>query len=141
MPKRNRTGKTVGPTRTAANVAAKQSRNAKRHLELVRRLPCAATGAEPPNDPHHLKDQSCDPPSMGRRAPDSEVIPLCRAVHDEAHAKAHPDAWLAESYGISPADIADALWRRTGDVDAMHKAMRPWSPVAAKSLPLDQEET
>lgn len=52
------------------------------HLARVRAMPCCVCSAPAPSDPHHF-----GPRGMGQKTSDFRVVPLCRAHHDEWHAK------------------------------------------------------
>jgi len=82
------------------------------HLKRVRGLSCYLCGVTP-CDPHHL--MRVPSRGMGVRSNDDEVIPLCRACHQEVHSvgdereifKAH-----GESYDRARLFAAD-LYRTT----------------------------
>ena len=69
---------------------------AKAHIAAVKAMPCAVCGAPPPSDAHH-----CFHDRYGsRRASDFEVIPLCKAHHQDGPLAIHnaKAAWRA-AYG------------------------------------------
>ena len=55
------------------------------YLDHVRSLPCASCKAPAPSEAHHLIDVGISP-GVGRKAPDSLSIPLCRTCHARLHA-------------------------------------------------------
>jgi hypothetical protein len=96
------------------------------HRKMVKRLPCLVCGKNGPSDPHHLKRAlPTNERGASRKAADRYLIPLCRdPLNDHGngcHEKAEgtdDEAWLAEN-GIDGRAIAGALWRATGELDAM----------------------
>ena len=99
--------------------------NSPAHLACIRKLPCCLCGAQPA-DPHHLMQTG--ERGMGMRSPDRYAIPLCRHHHDALHSNGskNEETFLAEQ-GIDGRALAAALWRLTGDIEAMHRAVfRAW---------------
>ena len=62
------------------------------------------------------------PKGTSRRHPDRWTVPLCHKHHlgskDSAHMHGNDEVWLA-SKGIDGRALAAALWKRTGDYEAM----------------------
>lgn len=100
--------------------------NSESHLRLVRLLPCCITGKAGPNDPHHLRcGPAKDERGTGQKATDQWTVPLCRALHDEAHrvGSRAEEAWFRR-HGIDDiVELAAALKRVTGDLDAMRRVL------------------
>lgn len=106
--------------------------NDSAHLVLIRRLPCLATLAREgreiaPCDPHHLK---CGPAAgergMSRRASDRWALPLSRAAHEELErlGSRRELAWW-NGLGIEePWELANRLWRATGDQEQMYRIIK-----------------
>jgi hypothetical protein len=106
--------------------AEKREGNCKKHLALIRQLPCAATGRRGPNDPHHLKEGLVYERGIGRKATDRWAVPLCRAKHEEVEriGSRNEQAWFRK-HGIEDSlELAAALWRNTGDLDRMERVLR-----------------
>jgi len=52
------------------------------YLRFVRDEPCCSCSTSAPSDPHHF-----GPRGIGQKTDDFRVVPLCRACHDEFHAR------------------------------------------------------
>lgn len=106
--------------------AEKREGNCKKHLALIRQLPCAITGRPGPSDPHHLREGVAHERGIGRKATDRWTVPLCRQLHDEAHRVGSRQEWdWFRKRGIDdPLELAAALWRNTGDLDRMMKVLQ-----------------
>ena len=89
---------------------------------MVRSLPCCLPGCGSHGDAHHLLRIGGLPKGTGRKNEDRWAIPVCRAHHDAAHRAGNDEAWFA-GQGIQARDLANALWRVTGDLDAMKRAV------------------
>ena len=108
------------------HVSAQKRRegNSEAHLSIIRQLPCCICGAQPPNDPHHLKlGEAGEQRAFGRKATDKYTIPLCRTHHDlveEAGTKGEEQ--LMRDWGLSdPIALALKLHRAQRDVATMRK--------------------
>jgi len=69
----------------------------RKYLDWVKRQPCVMCGA-PADDPHHIIGTG-GMSGMGRTAPDSMAIPVCRRHHDEIHRT--PELWPQQWEWIS----------------------------------------
>lgn len=105
------------PAKSAAKADERKQREARWHVDLVKMLPCCATGAPAPSDPHHLMRGV--ERGMGMTAAGRYVIPLSRVVHDEIQPNGDPEAVLMERYGIDGRALADGLWAASPDLAAM----------------------
>lgn len=105
--------------------AERREGNSKRHLALIRQLPCCVTGKRGPSDPHHLREGLAHERGIGRKATDRWAVPLCRQLHEEAHRVGSRQEWAwFKARGIEdPLELAAALWRNTGDLDRMLKVL------------------
>ena len=81
----------------------------KRHLEVIRGLPCVIPGCGSGGDAHHLLRIGGLPKGVGRKNEDRWAIPVCRAHHDAAHRAGNDEAWFA-GQGIQARDLAQSLW-------------------------------
>lgn len=61
----------------------------RKYLDWVKKQPCVMCGA-PADDPHHIIGIG-GMSGMGRKAPDSMTVPVCRPHHDEIHRT--PELW------------------------------------------------
>ena len=57
----------------------------RRHMALVKELPCAVCGQSGPSDAHHILEGR----TPGRKSPDMLVIPLCKSCHQDSHNGIH----------------------------------------------------
>ena len=80
----------------AAYRASAAGQAALSHMKRVKALPCAVCGASPPSDAHHVIHERYG----SRKASDLQVIPLCKAHHQEGPLAIHngKERWRAE-YG------------------------------------------
>jgi hypothetical protein len=98
----------------------KREGDSPKHLDFVRSLPCVVCGFVA--IAHHL-NRSVDglPKGKGRKNTDRWAIPLCTLHHngqkDSVHGHGDDEAWLAMR-GIQARDLAAALWRVSGDLEA-----------------------
>ncbi len=105
-------------------------RRAPKHKALVKQLPCLLAGPEcvGPIDAHHLMRVAGEgPKGMGRTHADRWLIPLCRFGHHRVgkhsvHAHGDDEACLA-ARGIQARDVAEALWKYSGDIPAMQRVI------------------
>lgn len=107
------------------SAAEKREGNCKKHLALIRKLPCCVTGKKAPNDPHHLKEGLAHERGLGRRSTDRWAVPLSREKHDEVEriGSRNEQAWF-QKHGIADSlELAAALWRNTGDLERMRKVL------------------
>lgn len=74
----------------------KKDAKAKRHMMMVKMLPCVICGKPPPSDAHHV---ICDRYSQSK-ASDYETIPLCKDHHQWGDDAIHngKESWVAR-YG------------------------------------------
>jgi hypothetical protein len=105
------------PGKSVAKAEERKTREARFHVEIVKTLPCCATGKAGLSDAHHLMRGV--ERGMGLTAAGRYVIPLCRAVHDEIQPNGDPEAVLMARYGVAARELADALWAASPDVGAM----------------------
>lgn len=112
------------------------------HRIWVKTLPCLGCGARPPCDPAHLRFNHADAEfkgAMGKQPPDRQLVPLCRACHDEEE-RGKLTFWGGRmSRGVSdPVGVAQRLYRISGDTERGFAAIqhaRPglntaWLPAA-----------
>lgn len=112
----------------------------KAYTKLVKRCACAACKIYSSDvDPHHLMAER----SMGSKAPDDLVIPLCRAHHDMLHqygSKNHSK--VLRSWGIDDFVLAHqirtAFMNGRGDFDTLNR-MRA-AVMMHYARPEDEEE-
>ena len=57
----------------------------KRHLAIIKSLPCGLCGASGPSDAHHIREGQ----GISQRAHDFLAIPLCKDCHQGAHNGIH----------------------------------------------------
>ena len=107
--------------KSVVKIEAKKTREARAHVELVKMLPCCATGQIAPSDPHHLMRGV--ERGTGMKAAGRYVIPVCRRVHDEIQPNGDPEVVLMERYGIDARALADALWAASPNVVAMQRVV------------------
>jgi hypothetical protein len=97
------------------------------HLSLIRNLPSCVSGRKP-CDPHHLRLK--DERGVGLRATDRWAIPLTRDEHDHVHTfGSKRETIYFKALGFNPYDLANALWKNTGDLERMEKIVRAYLPV------------
>lgn len=113
-----------------SSAAEKREGNSKRHLELIRKLPCCVTGKRPV-DCHHLKEGLAHERGIGRKATDRWAVPLSRSKHEEVERVGSRNEWAwFKKHGIEdPLELAAALWRVTGDLDRMKRVLQAHMPV------------
>lgn len=120
IPVRQRITKKVKPSS-----AERREGNCKKHLALIRKLPCCVTGKRGPSDPHHLKEGLAHERGIGRKATDRWAVPLCRTKHEEVEriGSRNEQAWF-QKHGIADSlELAAALWRNTGDLERMQRVL------------------
>ena len=97
---------------------ARKPTSSPSHLVAIRMLPCLKCGMDPCGEAAHVKKSHV---MMGRRPPDSQVVPLCRACHqidpDAQHRIGEEEFW--GRMGINPLLVARKLWEASGDVVKM----------------------
>ena len=85
----------------------------EKHLAFIRTLPCCVTGKNG-CVAHHL---TVGRNRMGRKAGDDETVPLLPKMHDgfpgSLHSIGESNFW--NRAGIDPSQLAEALYRETGD--------------------------
>lgn len=83
------------PLQKPPRLTSEQVRAGKRYMARVKALPCIVCGAPAPSDAHHCthRPMADEPhgyvrqPAAGKRSSDFDVIPLCKAHHQDG-----PDA-------------------------------------------------
>lgn len=93
------------------------------HLDDIRQLPCAVPGCtERDIEAHHLLSGPAKRErGLGIKATDRWSLPLCRWLH---HAEVHRRGARSEhlwfqSFGLSPYELAEALWNARGQLETM----------------------
>ena len=107
------------------SAADKREGMSERHLELIRKLPCCVGGDHPGGEAHHLKLGTKER-GMGLRSTDKNTVPMCHEHHINGIERAgskNEFAWFRDR-GVSPLDLAAALWLVTGKLEAMLAVMR-----------------
>lgn len=112
------------PGKSVVKAEQKRERRAEDHVELVRQLPCAATGRPPRNDPHHVMRVGPGERGMSLTTGGRWTIPLSRAVHREITPHGDPEAVLLARYGVLARELATALWAASPDLEAMERIVR-----------------
>lgn len=115
--------------RSKPRVSAQQRRegNCEKHLALVRQLPSCVSGVAGPCDPHHLRGSAAlIERGVGMRATDRWAVPLLRIEHDELHriSSRLEEAWFRERGVDDVIELANALWKGTGDLERMTKIVQ-----------------
>ena len=113
------------PRRQAANDSAWRSET---YLAWVRRQSCVCcTG--PGGDAHHVIGLHWGLSGMGTTAPDSYVMPVCRACHQRIHAS--PELQLSQ-----PAWLRQTIGRATKEFDGevLVELGRAWHFIADKEV-------
>lgn len=86
-----------------------------RHLRFIASLPCLICGTTEMIQAHHILKTYR---GMAMKAGDNEAIPLCYQDHHRLHMSGGETEWLAEK-NLPPAkEIADELYKLTGNSDA-----------------------
>lgn len=98
--------------RAAEKISERSTRD---HLDATRQCPCVVCHTDVAIDAAHVRFGSLA--GMGRKPPDSEVLPLCRAHHMEQHSVGELSFWAA--VGIAPRELAAKLWELSPNVEAM----------------------
>ena len=90
------------------------------HLALIRQLPSCVSGRKP-CDPHHLR--VTQERGVGMKATDQWCVPLTRDEHDHLHTlgSRRELGWFQERGIENPYDLANALWKQSGDLERMEK--------------------
>ena len=93
------------------------------HLVMIRQLPCCHCLRTPAGEAHHLKEGTKER-GMSVRSTDRWSVPLCRLHHDEIErvGTRNETAWFLK-IGIDPIELAQALWRSTGDLAKMIRVL------------------
>ena len=105
------------------SAAERREGNSKAHLALIRKLPSCISGKRP-CDPHHLRVK--EERATGRKATDRWAVPLTRLEHDEVHKVGSRGevAWFKRNGIENPYDLANSLWKQTGDLERMEKIIQ-----------------
>ena len=98
------------------------------YLAWIRTLPCCRCGG-PGGDPHHVIGLNWGLSGMGTKAPDSYVMPACRACHQDIHRlpelqRYQPD-WLRHT-------IARGVRRFDGEI--REALVQAWEFINAKEV-------
>jgi len=112
-------------------VSAKQPdpRRSSSHLAAIRQLPCIACGREGETEAAHIRVGTDG--GMGVKPHDKFAVPLCRACHRQQHQVGEVTFW--SGLGIDPTGAANALWVKSGDLDAMRRIVeRNLQPIARR---------
>ena len=132
-PQEIRTKRMLGNWRVkSAKHVSKQRRregNDDAYLALIRQLHCCVCGAQPPNDPHHLKSAAAAAErAFGRRSTDRHCVPLCRTHHDLIEAAgSRGELELFKDWHVDdPHGLAERLWKAPHEVFAMRKIVSTW---------------
>ena len=62
----------------------------RRHMQMVKELPCCLCGASAPSDVHHILDGRIP----GRKAHDFCTIPLCKSCHQDGRNGIHGQQFM-----------------------------------------------
>lgn len=92
--------------------------NDKRHLEVLRKLPCCVTGRVPAGTVHHLKSGPARKErGVGMRATDRWTVPLSWSAHEELEriASIHEEQWFRDRGIHDVHELALALWHAPKD--------------------------
>lgn len=87
----------------------------RKHLALIRLLPCLACGANPAGEAHHVRMGANS--GMSTKPDDNRTVPLCFACHERAHRIGEVKFWGA--LAINPITVASRLFTRAPDLAAM----------------------
>ena len=80
----------------------------RRHMALVKELPCAVCGQSGPSDAHHILEGR----TPGRKSSDLLCIPLCRDCHTGSHNGIHGNRRLWDVMKKTELDcLADTIRR------------------------------
>lgn len=105
--------------------AEKREGMSRRHVELIRKLPCCVTGREPAGTIHHLKSgPAASERGTSRKATDKWGVPLNWDDHLNGVERvgARRELEWFQARGIAdPYELAAALWRATGDLERMRR--------------------
>lgn len=82
---------------------------APKHLAWVRSLPSCVSGRRADIEAHHLLRGAGR--GFGRKAHDSEVVPLTHDEHMALHHHGNEPGWFSEQGVRDPYGIANELWR------------------------------
>lgn len=109
---------------TAATSLRPQLERSPSHLALVRACGCVVCGK--PAEAHHLRSSQYGK-AMARKSADRWTVPLCKRHHtghkvDCAQYAPDDEQWLADR-GIDARAVAAALWRNTGNQEAMQRVV------------------
>jgi len=113
---------------TTAKMGRPNDGNDPKHLEMLRKLPCAVFGTTGKIHAHHL--MRVDPASrgMGKKNDDKWAIPLSPHAHNMVHLDKRAiemgeEAWLM-SRGVRGRELAKALWACRGkDLEAYERVI------------------
>jgi hypothetical protein len=107
--------------------------NDPEHLVNIRRLQCTVCGEKKFLQAHHLRSgPAAKQRGVAMKAPDRFAVPLCPPHHEEhSHIGSRREMeWFAE-YGIDCHALAEGLWNRRGDRNAMLRVLHAHQLAAA----------
>lgn len=117
------------PRDVAAPTRSSDPRRDRGHLALIRRLPCIACGRDGQTEAAHVRNGTDG--GTGLKPSDRWCVPLCGACHRRQHSVGEVTFW--GEVGIDPTGPANALWVKSGDIDAMRRIVeRALQPIARK---------
>jgi len=93
--------------------------NDPKHLEMIRKLPCAVFGTTGEIHAHHLMRVDPNSRGVGKKNDDKWAIPLSPRAHNMVHLDKRAiemgeEAWLM-SRGVLGRELAKALWSCRGE--------------------------
>lgn len=124
------------PAAKARAKRAAREGNSEDHLALLRQLPCVCCERKS-EDCHHLKSlDAAKHRGVGLRAPDMFALGICRMHHNEIErlGSRREFAWFQDNFGIHPHALAEALWRSTGNLQAMSRILLAHKLEATRKL-------
>lgn len=113
------------PKRKKKTAAEKREGMSDKHLEMIRKLPCCVGMDHPGGEAHHLKLGTKER-GIGLRSTDKNAVPMCHEHHINGVERAgskNEFRWFRDR-GVSPLDLAAALWLVTGNLESMQKVMQ-----------------
>lgn len=104
------------------------------HLALVRRLWCPIARTRERVEAHHCKGGPAQKyRGLGLKSPDMFCVPLNSLVHWRLESLgSRREEEFFDEYGINPYELADALWKATGDLGRMSKVLEAHQEAADK---------
>lgn len=111
------------PKQKQVSAETKREREAPGHLTLVRKLPCCICDEPAPSQAHHLK--ATGERGVGKKSGNRWCVPMCHECHlygVEKVGSRKEVTWFLER-GISPLDLAAALFASNHSLEAMQKVL------------------